>query len=36
VAGFSAYLYGTEYDLDTFLAELEAAIDHITSQAGQG
>jgi AhpD family alkylhydroperoxidase len=36
VAGFSAYLYGTEYDLDTFLAELEAAIAHITSQAGEG
>jgi len=34
VAGFSTYLYGSSYDLDQFLAELQAAGEHMMSQAG--
>ncbi len=36
VSGFSTYLYGSGYSLEQFLAELDAAVTHITSQAGQG
>ena len=36
VSGFSTNLYGIGYDLDQFLVELDAAVKHITSQAGQG
>jgi AhpD family alkylhydroperoxidase len=35
VTGFSSYLYGTGYDLEQFLAELGAAVEHIKSQAEQ-
>jgi AhpD family alkylhydroperoxidase len=33
VAGFSTYLYGVGYDLDQFLAELQAAGEYMMSQA---
>jgi AhpD family alkylhydroperoxidase len=36
VAGFGTYLYASNYDLDQFLAELQAAGEYITSQTGQG
>jgi len=36
VAGFGTYLYGSSYDLEQFLAELQAAGEHMMSQAGQG
>jgi AhpD family alkylhydroperoxidase len=36
VAGFGSYLHGIGYDLDRFLKELDGAVKHITSQAGQG
>ena len=36
VSGFSTYLYGSGYDLEQFLAELDAAVEYITSQAGEG
>ena len=32
VAEFSTCLYGIEYDLDQFLAELDGAVKHITGQ----
>jgi len=34
VAGFSTYLYGSSYDLEQFLAELQAAGEHMMNQAG--
>jgi AhpD family alkylhydroperoxidase len=36
VAGFGTYLHGSAYDLDQFLAELQAAGEHMMSQAKKG
>ena len=35
-SGISAYLYGIGYNLEQFLQELAAAVEHIKSQGGQG
>jgi hypothetical protein len=36
VAGFGTYLHASSYDLDQFLAELQAAGEYMMSQAKEG
>ncbi len=36
VTGISAYLYGIGYSQETFMKELDATVEHIKSQGGDG
>ncbi len=33
VTGLSAYFYGIDYDMDTFMKELDAVVEHIEKSA---
>jgi hypothetical protein len=34
VVGLSAYFYGISYDMDTFMKELDAMVEHMKNSAG--
>ena len=36
VTGISVYLYGIGYSQEKYMQELDAIVEHITSQAGDG